>query len=88
MKIRQWGMIGLSDNDWEGEMGPYSFPTSFVNSCFLVLPVMGNRDHTNPTAYDSFIQQRKWNNNQFWIYQQRTNGNNWFDFGNYIAIGI
>lgn len=85
--IVQWGKVSLTNSNWEGEVGPFNFPISFTNNCFLVLPSLGNNDGTNPKSYDTTVQQRRWNKSQFWLYQQDMGGNPWFSFANYIAIG-
>lgn len=85
--IVQWGRVHLTDSNWEGEVGPFNFPISFSSSCFFVLPSMGNSDGGNPQSYDSSVQQRRWNNSQFWLYQQIMGGRPWFAFAHYIAFG-
>lgn len=85
--IVQWGRVHLTDSNWEGEVGPFNFPISFSSSCFFVLPSMGNNDGGNPQSYDSSVQQRRWNNSQFWLYQQSIGGRPWFAFAHYIAFG-
>ena len=49
---------------------------------------MGNNDQNNWASYDSLIQQRSWNNTQFWIVQQIVDARPWFSWGNYITIGF
>lgn len=85
--IVQWGRVHLTDSRWEGEVGPFNFPISFSSSCFFVLPSLGNNDGGNPHLYDSSVQQRRWNNSQFWLYQQIMGANPWFAFAHYIAFG-
>lgn len=85
--IVQWGRVHLTDSGWEGEVGPFNFPISFSSSCFFVLPSLGNSDGGNPKSYDSSVQQRRWNNSQFWLYQQDLGGHPWFAFAHYIAFG-
>ena len=84
----QWGKIQLSNSNKEEIRGPYYFPIGFSTQCFLVLPTMGNNDQNNWTSYDSLIQQRSWNNTQFWIVQQIVDARPWFSWGNYITIGF
>ena len=86
--ILQWGKIQLSNSNKEEIRGPYYFPIGFSTQCFLVLPTMGNNDQNNWTSYDSLIQQRSWNNTQFWIVQQIVDARPWFSWGNYITIGF
>lgn len=85
--IVQWGQVSLTNSKWEGEVGPFNFPISFTNNCFLVLPSLGNSDGTNPKSHDATVQQRRWNKSQFWLYQQNMGGDPWFSSANYIAIG-